>query len=93
MNTPTSWPFKLMALLIVHPSERRPGLPRENAWMREYLDRLTAWIANHPDMLERRNPNGTPVIRVDCIHVDIGERWTEYSSVWSVAGARHVLGY
>jgi hypothetical protein len=23
------------------------------------LDRLTAWIASHPDMLERRNPNGT----------------------------------
>jgi hypothetical protein len=57
------------------------------------LDRLTAWIASHPDMLERRNPNGTPVIRVDCINVDTGERWTEYSTVWSLRGARYVLGY
>ena len=35
----------------------------------EYLAKLTAWIADHPDMLERINPNGTPVT---------GERWTEY---------------
>jgi hypothetical protein len=59
----------------------------------EYLARLTAWIATHPDMLERVNPNGTPVIRVDCIHMDTGERWTEYSTVWSLRGARDVLGY
>jgi hypothetical protein len=60
---------------------------------REYLDRLTVWIANHPGTFARRNPNGTPIIRVDRINVDTGERWTEYSTVWSLRGARHVLGY
>jgi hypothetical protein len=61
--------------------------------MPEYLDSLTAWIANHPDRLARRNPNGTPIIQIDGISVDTGERWTEYSTVWSLRGARHVLGY
>jgi hypothetical protein len=44
-------------------------------------------------MLARRNANGTPIIRVDCVNVETGERWFEYSTVWSLRGARHVLGY
>ena len=58
----------------------------------EYLDSLTAWIANH-DRLARRSSNGTPIIRVDCVNVDPGERWFEYSTVWSLCGARDVLGH
>jgi hypothetical protein len=36
--------------------------------------------------LALRNPNGTAIIRVDCINIDTGERWTEYSTVWSLRG-------
>jgi hypothetical protein len=59
----------------------------------EYLDKLAAWIANHPGMFARCNPNGTPIIRIDCVNVETGERWFEYSTVWLLRGARDVLGY
>jgi hypothetical protein len=57
------------------------------------LDRVTGFVMDHPGFYAGSNENGTPIIQVVALQTQTGENWVEYSSVWSIKGARDVLGY
>lgn len=66
--------------------------PAYTAVSSEQIERVARFVGSHPGFYAGHNGRGV-VIQVESVQVDTGEQWTEYCSVWSIRGARDVLGY
>ena len=55
------------------------------------IQRVVQFVQSHPGFYCSHDDHGV-VLQIEAVDRS-GDRWTEYMSVWSIAGAREALGY
>lgn len=59
--------------------------------MNPQIERVACFVQSHPGFYVTHNDRGV-TLQIEVLDRD-GSTWHEYASVWSIAGARKVLGY